>query len=43
VNFYGTNVNNKSKITPSKKVAKNLFGTFLEVDYQESSPKIIIQ
>ena len=43
VNFYGTNVNNKSRITPSKKVAKNLFGTFLEVDYQESSPKIIIQ
>lgn len=43
VNFYGTNVSNKSRITPSKKVAKNLFGTFLEVDYQESSPKIIIQ
>jgi hypothetical protein len=43
VNFYGTNVNNKSRMTPSKKVAKNLFGTFLEVDYQESSPKIIIQ
>lgn len=43
VNFYGTNVNNRSRITPSKKVAKNLFGTFLEVDYQESSPKIIIQ
>ena len=43
VNFYGTNVNNKSRIIPSKKVAKNLFGTFLEVDYQESSPKIIIQ
>ena len=43
VNFYGTNVSNKSKITPSKKVAQNLFGTFLEVDYQESGPKIIIQ
>lgn len=43
VNFYGTNVGGKSKTTPSKKVAENLFGTFLEVDYQESSPKIIIQ
>jgi hypothetical protein len=43
VNFYGTNFGNKTKITPSKKVAKNLFGTFLEVDYQESAPKILIQ
>ena len=43
INFYGTNVNGKSKTTSSKKVAENLFGTFLDVDYQESSPKIIIQ
>jgi hypothetical protein len=44
VNFYGTNFSStKTKITPSKKVAENLFGTFLDVDYQESSPKIIIQ
>lgn len=43
VNFYGTNFSNVGKITPSKNVAKNLFGTFLEVDYQESSPKVIIQ
>ena len=44
VNFYGTNFStSKSKITPSKTVAKNLFGTFLEVDYQEASPRIIIQ
>ena len=43
VNFYGTNISNRSKITPSKSVAKNLFGTFLDVDYQESSPKIVIQ
>jgi len=43
VNFYGTNFSTKSKTTPSKKVAQNLFGTFLDVDYQESSPKIIIQ
>ena len=43
INFYGTNTNNKTKITPSKNVAKNIFGTFLDVDYQESSPKIIVQ
>jgi len=43
VNFYGTNFSTKPKLTPSKKIAQNLFGTFLEVDYQESSPKIIIQ
>ena len=43
VNFYGTNFSTKSKTTPSKKVAQNLFGTFLDVDYQDSSPKIIIQ
>lgn len=43
VNFYGANYGVKSKPTPSKTLAKNLFGTFLEVDYQESSPKIIIQ
>ena len=43
INFYGTNFSTKSKTTPSKKVAQNLFGTFLDVDYQESSPKIILQ
>jgi hypothetical protein len=43
VNFYGTNFSNKKKITPTKKVAESLFGTFLEVDYQESAPKIIMQ
>lgn len=43
VNFYGINSKNKSKILPSQDVAKNLFGTFLEVDYQDSSPKIILQ
>ena len=43
VNFYGTNNSTKSRITPSKKIAQNLFGTFLDVDYQESSPKIVIQ
>lgn len=43
VNFYGTNFSNKTKLTPSKNIAKHLFGTYLEVDYQESSPKVIIQ
>jgi hypothetical protein len=43
VNFYGTDFSKTGKITPSKKVAKDIFGTFLEVDYQESTPKIIIQ
>lgn len=43
VNFYGTDFNNKIKTHPSRKVAKDLFGTFLEVDYEESSPKIILQ
>jgi hypothetical protein len=43
VNFNGTNFTNKSKVTSSKQVAKNIFGTFLEVDYQESAPKIVLQ
>ena len=43
VNYYGTSVSPTPKLTPSKTVAANLFGTFTEVDYQESSPKIIIQ
>jgi len=43
INFYGNNTKNKNKITPSKNLSSNLFGTFLEVDYQESTPKIIIQ
>jgi hypothetical protein len=43
VNFYGTNFSNTPKVTPSKRIAKNLFGTFLDVDTQESSPKIVIQ
>lgn len=43
VNYYGTNLQNKTKITPSRTVANNLFGTFLEVDNQASSPKVIVQ
>lgn len=43
VNFYGTNFSNTRKTIPSKNVARNLFGTFLEVDHEESSPKIILQ
>jgi hypothetical protein len=43
VNFYGANYSNVNKITPSKNVAQNMFGSFLDVDFQESSPKIILQ
>jgi len=43
INFYGTNVSNAAKIIPSKDVARNMFGSFLDVDYQEASPKIILQ
>jgi hypothetical protein len=43
INFYGTNAANKKKVTPSKGLAKTLFGTHLDVDYQDSSPKIILQ
>jgi hypothetical protein len=43
VNFYGTSVSPTPKLIPSKNVASNLFGTFTDVDFQESSPKIIIQ
>lgn len=43
VNFYGTNHNGKSKTTTSRKTASDLFGTFLDVNYQDASPKIVIQ
>jgi hypothetical protein len=43
VNFYSTNNSLKTKQQPSKTIAKNLFGTFLDVDYQESQPKMVIQ
>lgn len=43
VNFYGTNYNNKSKTTATRKTATDLFGTFLDVNYQDASPKIVIQ
>lgn len=43
VNFYGTNFNHRGKPPASKNVARDLFGTFLEVDYQDATPKIIIQ
>lgn len=44
VNFYGTNLTrNKNKIMPSKTVAGELFGTFLDVDYRDSTPKAILQ
>jgi len=43
VNFYGTNISNAAKIIPSSDVARNMFGSFLDVDFQEASPKIILQ
>jgi hypothetical protein len=43
VNFYGTNFTNTKKVSSAKDVAKNLFGTFLEVDYQDSQPKMLLQ
>ena len=43
VNFYGKSLSTKSKITPSGTVAENLFGTFLDVDYEDSMPKMVIQ
>jgi len=44
VNFYGTNFSgSKQKIKSSREAASSVFGTFLDVDYEESSPKIIIQ
>jgi hypothetical protein len=43
INFYGANYSSKGKVNASKKMANNLFGTFLDVDYEESSPKMIIQ
>jgi len=41
VNWYGIRGNKNFK--PSKNVAKNIFGTFLEVDVEDSTPKIILQ
>jgi hypothetical protein len=43
VNFYGTNYSSKGKVNASKKMANNLFGTFLDVDHEESSPKMVVQ
>lgn len=45
VNFYGTtaSTNTKSRLTPSKDIAKSMFGSFLDVDYQDATPKIILQ
>lgn len=43
VNFYETSQYGKNKVTPSKTIAQTMFGTFLEVDYQEATPKTILQ
>lgn len=40
INFYGDRT---KKIEPSKNIANMLFGKFLDVDYQSSNPKMIIQ
>ena len=43
VNFYGKSLSTKAKILPSSTVAENIFGTFLDVDYEDSNPKMVIQ
>ena len=44
VNFYSANGSSTGrKSLPSKNVAQIMFGSFLEVDYVDSSPKIILQ
>jgi len=43
VNFYGSNYTNSLKTMPSKTVAQSMFGAFLEVDTQDSGPKVILQ
>ena len=43
VNFYGTSFTNSLRTIPSKDVAQSMFGTFLDVDHQDSSPKVILQ
>lgn len=42
VNFYGKS-NPSSKTSAASKTANDLFGVFTDVDYNESSPKIVIQ
>ena len=43
VNFYGTSATSALRITPSRDIARSMFGSFLDVDYQEATPKIILQ
>lgn len=45
VNFYGTtaSASSKPRLIPSKTIAQTMFGSFLEVDYQDATPKIILQ
>jgi hypothetical protein len=42
VNFYANN-NNKTRVKPSKDIANVMFGKYLEVDLEYSTPKIILQ
>ena len=41
VNFYEPDASGNNAV-PSKDVAKNMFGMFLDVDYQKSLPKILL-
>ena len=43
VNFYGNNSNSRLKTKQSKSAARDIFGKFLEVDYQDSTPKMLLQ
>lgn len=42
VNFYGNN-SNKTRVRPSRDIANIMFGKFLEVDLEYSTPKMILQ
>ena len=43
INFYNVNQKNSKKSKSSNDVANMVFGKFLEVDYEDASPRIIIQ
>ena len=43
INFYGSKLKNSKKSTSTNDVANMVFGKYLEVDYEDASPRIIIQ
>lgn len=43
VNFYRNETKNNLRPKSSNNIANDLFGRFLEVDYQDSTPKMIVQ